>query len=97
VDVIAPRVDVLVNTAQVGTHFTQALINQLPTARDLNATLLLAPAVHPTGPSGNFSINGAVSFENLFLINGVTLKKLPPERRQTPRATERRIRAACAR
>jgi hypothetical protein len=75
VNVVAPRADVMTNTAQVGTNFTQALINLLPTARDLNATLLLAPGVRPSGPSGNFSINGAVSFENLFLINGVTMNE----------------------
>ena len=75
ITVLAPRADVLVGTAQVGTDFTQDLLALLPTSRDLNATLLLSPAVHPTGPAGNFSINGAVSFENLFLLNGVTLNE----------------------
>jgi hypothetical protein len=75
VNVVAPRVDVLTDTAQVGTNFTQALINLLPTGRDLNATLLMAPGVRPSGPGGNFSINGSVSFENLFLVNGVTLNE----------------------
>ena len=73
--VVAPRADILTNTAQVGVDFSQALIAMLPTARDLNATLLLAPAVHPTGPAGNFTINGAVSYENLYLINGVTMNE----------------------
>ena len=35
----------------------------------------MAPGVRPSGPAGNFSINGAVSFENLFLVNGVTLNE----------------------
>ena len=47
----------------------------LPTARDLNAMLLLAPSVHPTGPAGNYSIAGSMSFENLFLVNGVTVNE----------------------
>ena len=59
VNVVASRADVLTDTAQVGTNFTQAFMNLLPTGRDLNATLLMAPAVRPSGPGGNFSINGA--------------------------------------
>jgi hypothetical protein len=75
VNVVASRADVLTDTTQVGTNFTQAFMNLLPTGRDLNATLLMAPSVRPSGPAGNFSINGAVSFENLFLINGVTMNE----------------------
>ena len=37
-------------------------IAALPTNRDINATLLMAPAVHPSGPSGAYSIAGALSF-----------------------------------
>jgi len=75
VNVVASRADVLTQTAQVGTNFTQSFMNLLPTGRDLNATLLMAPGVRPSGPGGNFSINGAVSFENLFLVNGITLNE----------------------
>jgi hypothetical protein len=75
VNVVASRADVLTDTAQVGTNFTQSLMNLLPTGRDLNATLLMAPGVRPSGPGGNFSINGSVSFENLFLVNGVTMNE----------------------
>ena len=54
---------------------TQELIATLPTNRDINAALLLAPAVHPTGPGGNYSIAGSMSFENLFMVNGVTVNE----------------------
>jgi outer membrane receptor protein involved in Fe transport len=72
VTVVAPRADVLVKTAQVATNFKAELIATLPTNRDINATLLMAPAVHPSGPAGNYSIAGAMSFESLFMVNGVT-------------------------
>jgi outer membrane receptor protein involved in Fe transport len=72
VSVVGAAADVLVQTAQVATNFKQDLIATLPTNRDINATLLLAPAVHPSGPGGNYSIAGAMSFESLFLVNGVT-------------------------
>src|SRR5688572_1544299 len=65
----------LTQTAQVATNFSQELIARLPTNRDLNAILLLAPSAHPTGPAGNWSIAGSMSFENLFMINGVTVNE----------------------
>src|SRR5688500_13504700 len=39
-------VDVLMRTAQVATNFQQTLVAALPTNRDINAALLLAPSVH---------------------------------------------------
>lgn len=60
-------------TAQVATKFRQDLMSSLPSNRTLEAAVLMAPAVHATGPSGNFSISGATSFENLFAINGVAV------------------------
>jgi Carboxypeptidase regulatory-like domain/TonB dependent receptor len=70
--VVGQAADVLTRTAQVATNFKQDVIAALPTNRDINATLLMAPAVHPTGPLGAYSIAGALSFESLFMVNGVT-------------------------
>ena len=71
--VVGRAADVLTRTAQVATNFKQDLIAALPTNRDINGTLLMAPAVHPTGPLGGYSIaGGALSFESLFMVNGVT-------------------------
>lgn len=75
VQVIAESADVLTQTAQVAMNFQQELIANLPTARDLNATMMLAASVHPTGPSGSYSIAGANSYQNLFLVNGVTVNE----------------------
>ncbi|HEY7169371.1 MAG TPA: TonB-dependent receptor [Vicinamibacterales bacterium] len=75
VSVVGRAADVLTNTAQVATNFKQQLIADLPTTRNIDAYLLLAPAVHPTGPNGYYSIAGSVSFENLFLVNGVTVNE----------------------
>ena len=75
VEVTARAADILTATAQVATNFNQELIANLPTARDINAVLQLAPSVHPTGPAGNYSIAGSQSFENLFLVNGVTVNE----------------------
>jgi outer membrane receptor protein involved in Fe transport len=75
VNVTGQSADVLTNTAQVATNFKQDLIANLPTNRDINSTLLLAPAVHPTGPSGAYSIAGSMSFETLYMVNGVDVSE----------------------
>ena len=77
VNVVAQTADVLTQTAQVATNFKQDLISTLPTTRDINASLLLAPAVHPTGPSGAYSIAGSMSFETLYMVNGVERQREP--------------------
>jgi hypothetical protein len=75
VNVVGSTADVLTKTSQVATNYKQDLIRTLPTTGDINAVLLLAPAVHPSGPSGAYSIGGAVSFESLFMVNGVNVNE----------------------
>jgi hypothetical protein len=75
VEVVGRTVDVLTRTAQVATNFSQTTIAALPTTRDVNAALLLAPSVHATGPHGAYSIAGSMSFENLFMVNGVAVNE----------------------
>jgi outer membrane receptor protein involved in Fe transport len=75
VNVVGQSADVLTQTSQVATNFKQSLISLLPTNRDITSTLLMAPGVHPSGPAGAFSIAGAMSFESLFLVNGVTVNE----------------------
>jgi hypothetical protein len=75
VTVTGRSADTLTKTAQIATNFSQDLIAQLPTSRDLNSILMMAPGVHPTGPAGAFSFGGSVTFENLFLLNGVSINE----------------------
>src|SRR5438477_11294028 len=62
ITVVGTPAHVLTQTAQVATNLEQDLIATLPTNRDLNASVLQAPAVHATGPSGAYSISGSPSF-----------------------------------
>jgi hypothetical protein len=73
VQVVGRSADVLTQTAQVATNFSQELIESLPTNRGIDASILMAPAVHPTGPGGAYTIAGSTSFENLFMVNGVAV------------------------
>jgi carboxypeptidase family protein/TonB-dependent receptor-like protein len=75
ITVVGRSADPLTKTAQIATNFSQDLISSLPTSRDLNSILLMAPGVHPTGPAGAFSFGGSVSYENLFLLNGVSINE----------------------
>ncbi len=67
--------EILTHTPEVATNFKQELMAMLPTTRDINAAILKAPAVHPSGPNGSYSIAGAMSFESLYLVNGVNVNE----------------------
>jgi outer membrane receptor for ferrienterochelin and colicin len=66
-------------TATNATSVRQALTEALPTSRTLVAAVLLAPNVHATGPNnnngadGSIAIGGAMSFDSLYLLNGVQI------------------------
>jgi hypothetical protein len=55
--------------------YTQAEIDDLPVARDIDSVVRLAPGVHSTGPNNNITISGAMSFENLWTLNGVVINE----------------------
>ena len=73
--VVGNSADVLTQTPQVATNFKQDMIAMLPTNRDITVPLLMAPGVHPTGPAGNYSFMGAMSFESRYMVNGVTVNE----------------------
>jgi outer membrane receptor for ferrienterochelin and colicin len=68
-----------INTAQVATNIKQELVSTLPTSRTLVANVLMAPNVKATGPNntsgadGSLTISGAMSFDSLYLVNGVAV------------------------
>jgi hypothetical protein len=62
------------STVENAANFNQRLMNLLPSNRTLAAAVSLAPSVHATGPGGSFSIGGAMSFESLYMVNGVQIQ-----------------------
>jgi outer membrane receptor for ferrienterochelin and colicin len=80
---VTARTENFAQTAPLATTFRADLVDKLPSDRSLNATMLLAPNVSATGPSTNNNdsasqsivVAGAMSFENLFLINGVSVNE----------------------
>lgn len=63
-----------INTVEVATNIRQDLLDLLPSPRTLLSAVSMAPAVHATGPDGEFTIAGAMSFENLYMVNGVQIQ-----------------------
>ena len=62
-------------TAEVQTNFKQDLIDKLPTNRTFQDAARLTPGVQGTGPGGGIVINGAMSFESLYVVNGVVVNE----------------------
>ncbi len=60
-------------SAHVATNFKQNLMAALPSNRTIDAVLLMAPALHATGPRGAYTINGSQSYENLFTLDGAVV------------------------
>jgi outer membrane receptor protein involved in Fe transport len=61
--------------SQVASTFEKDVVEKLPVPRTINGAVALAPGVFNTGPGGNTIINGAQSYENLYLVNGVVVNE----------------------
>jgi outer membrane receptor for ferrienterochelin and colicin len=57
----------------VSTFSQHDFVEKLPLDRTPGGTVRLAPDVQATGPGGNVVIAGAVSYESLYLVNGVVV------------------------
>jgi outer membrane receptor protein involved in Fe transport len=71
---VQANADAFATTIQNATSIKQELLNALPTARTILSAANLSPSVHATGPNGNLVISGAMSFESLYLVNGVQIQ-----------------------
>jgi outer membrane receptor for ferrienterochelin and colicin len=80
VQVVGTTSEVLTQGPTAATTFKQSLVDELPLNRGIDATTALAPGVLRTGPPNAttgaqpFSISGAISTENVVLLNGVVVQ-----------------------
>jgi outer membrane receptor for ferrienterochelin and colicin len=63
----------ILKTVTVAETFRAASLERLPVGRTLTDIVLLAPGVAPNGVIHNILMSGALSYENLFLVNGATV------------------------
>jgi hypothetical protein len=85
VDVAADAASAAALTApEIEASYRKQVIDRLPVDRSLRSVVLLAPGVTENGPQGNVGttndrkalmISGALSYSNLFLINGVVVNE----------------------
>ena len=65
----------VVETVELTTNFDVQQIRELPVGRDMRETTLLAPGVTDGAVNDQITISGAMSFDNLFLVNGVVVNE----------------------
>jgi hypothetical protein len=64
-----------IEATAVTANFKQDLINVLPVGRTYEAVTLLAPGVNAGGPNDNIVISGAMSYDSLYLVNGMIVNE----------------------
>ncbi|HEX8029019.1 MAG TPA: carboxypeptidase regulatory-like domain-containing protein [Vicinamibacterales bacterium] len=65
----------LATTRTVTTTMKAENVELIPIGRSLEAAALMAPAASDNGPAGNIMISGALSYDNLNLVNGVDVNE----------------------
>jgi hypothetical protein len=63
----------VLETTTVSTSLTREQVEALPIGRTIAQRIQLAPGVNNAGPNNQTIINGAPSYDNLYLINGVVV------------------------
>lgn len=76
--VVTGTYETISTSAQAATTYEKEFVEQLPMERNVRETVLLTPGATASGPgtnarNGGISISGAMSSENLFLVNGVVI------------------------
>lgn len=64
-----------VETTEIAASFDSETVNQLPTGRTIDDIVALSPGVTEAGPADQLTISGSMSFESLFLVNGVVVNE----------------------
>ncbi|HQU33152.1 MAG TPA: TonB-dependent receptor [Thermoanaerobaculaceae bacterium] len=62
-------------TATVATTLKASTADLLPMGRTLDSATLFSPNANNNGPSGTIMISGALSYDNLYLVNGVNVNE----------------------
>jgi hypothetical protein len=64
-----------IEATAVSMNIKQDLVNVLPVGRTFEAVTLLAPGVNAGGPNDNIIISGAMSYDSLYLVNGMIINE----------------------
>ncbi len=78
--VVTGTYETISTTPQASSTYEKSFVEALPVEREIREAVLLTPGVSSTGPGGNprragISIAGSLSYESLFLVNGVVINE----------------------
>jgi hypothetical protein len=73
--VVTGRYETVSSGSQGASTVEQSTLEKLPVARTPQQAVGLSAGTAATGPSGNTTISGAQSYENLYTLNGVVLNE----------------------
>src|SRR5450759_4607798 len=65
----------VLKTGTIAETYSASKVDTLPMGRTMESAVLLAPGVNNNGPSSAIVIAGALSYEGLYLINGVNVNE----------------------
>jgi hypothetical protein len=71
---VVTEAETFASTPQASTNLRGSVLSDLPTARTLLSAVDLSPSVHASGPGNARVISGAMSFENVYLLDGVQVQ-----------------------
>ncbi len=63
----------VLETPQVTTNLTRETVESLPVGRTIAQRIQLAPGLNNDGPNNQASIQGAPTYDNLYMVNGVVV------------------------
>lgn len=72
---VTPAGNSVLETPQVAMNIDARTLEYLPVGRGILDAVRIAPGVQPTGPNNQLMINGGYSYDNLYLVNGVTVNE----------------------
>ncbi|MBK9372971.1 MAG: TonB-dependent receptor [Holophagales bacterium] len=71
--VVVGTAETVSQTTQNATTYSSDLTKKLPVTRTLLSSVLLAPGASTSQQTGNTTISGGQTFDNLFMVNGVNV------------------------
>jgi len=73
--VVTGSADTISSTTETSTTYSNSTVEKLPLNRDPVTTIQLNPGVTANGPNNGITIAGAMSYESLYLVNGVVVNE----------------------
>jgi hypothetical protein len=73
--VVTGSYETLSTSTQASVTYEKKFVEELPVDRTVIGATVLTPGVSQTGPNNQISISGNMSFENLYLVNGVVVNE----------------------